>query len=39
MDAENLKLLEKGSELIYLNKSYVGEKKFDIDSMYMAYTK
>jgi hypothetical protein len=39
MDAENLKLLEKGSELIYLNKSYLGEKKFDIDSMYMAYTK
>jgi hypothetical protein len=39
MDAENLKLLEKGSELIYLKKSYVGEKKFDIDSMYMAYKK
>tara|TARA_B110000305_G_C19456489_1_gene651263 strand:- start:322 stop:3294 length:2973 start_codon:yes stop_codon:yes gene_type:complete len=39
MDAENLKLLEKGSELIYLNKSFVGEKKFDIDSMYMVDTK
>lgn len=39
MGAKNLKLLEKGSKLIYLKKSYVGEKKFDIDSMYMAYKK
>ncbi|NRA13666.1 MAG: right-handed parallel beta-helix repeat-containing protein, partial [Crocinitomicaceae bacterium] len=39
MEATHLKLLEKGSKLIYLNKTHVGQKKFDIDSMYMAYKK
>ena len=39
MGAQSLHLLEKGSKLVYLKKEYVGKRKFDIDSMYMAYSK
>lgn len=39
MGAKSLHLLEKGSKLIYMDKEYVGKRKFDIDSMYMAYQK
>ncbi|MBL4861812.1 MAG: right-handed parallel beta-helix repeat-containing protein, partial [Crocinitomicaceae bacterium] len=37
--SKHLHLLEKGSKLIYLEKEYVGTRKFDIDAMYMAYAK
>ena len=36
-DSKNLYLLEKGSELTYLGKKHVGNKTFDIDSMYSQY--
>lgn len=39
MGAKSLHLLEKGSKLIYMDKEYLGKRKFDIDSMYMAYQK
>jgi hypothetical protein len=39
MRAEELHLLEKGSILVYKNKTYEGTRKFDIDSMYMMYKK
>lgn len=38
-NAQELHLLEKNSELLYLGKSYVGDKMFNIDSMYMMYSK
>jgi hypothetical protein len=37
--AEILHLLEEGSTLNYMNKEFEGTKKFNIDSMYMAYSK
>lgn len=39
MGAKNLSLLEKGSSLRYLKKMHVGFRQFNIDSMYMAFTK
>ena len=36
-DSKNLYLLEKGSELTYLGKKHVGNKTFDIDSMYSQF--
>lgn len=38
-NAKELHLLEKGSKLNYLTKTYVGKKKFDIDSMYAQFDK
>jgi len=35
----HLFLLEKDSELIYLDKDYVGDKVFNIDSMYVQFEK
>ena len=38
-NAVDLHLLEKGSKLNYLTKTYVGKEKFDIDSMYAEFNK
>ena len=38
-NSKELHLLEKDSELYYLEKEYVGTRKFNIDSMYMMYSK
>jgi hypothetical protein len=39
MDVKNLYLLEKDSKLDYLEKEYVGTRKFDIEAMYAMYRK
>lgn len=38
-NSEKLHLLEKESKLKYLEEEFVGEKMFNIDSMYMMYKK
>ena len=38
-NAKELHLIEKDSQLYYLDKEYVGDRKFNIDSMYMMYSK
>ena len=38
-NSKELHLLEKDSELYYLDEEYVGSRKFNIDSMYMMYSK
>ena len=37
--SKHLFLLEKGSKLIYLDEEYVGDKVFNIDSMYIQFVK
>ena len=37
-NSKNLHLLDKDSKLTYLDEEFVGEKIFNIDSMYMMYS-
>lgn len=39
VNVKNRFLIELGSKVIYQEEEFIGEEKFDIDSMYMAFSK